>query len=40
VQQRRERLEGLRALVQEGRPPSLTGNVVGLDLQRAIGELR
>jgi hypothetical protein len=40
VQQRRERLEGLRALVQEGRPPSLTGNTVGFDLQRAIGELR
>jgi hypothetical protein len=39
VERRRERLERLRALVREGRPPSLTGNLVGFDVQRAIDEL-
>jgi len=39
VERRRERLEGLRALMREGRPPSLMANMVGLDLQRAADEL-
>jgi hypothetical protein len=39
LDRRRERLEGLRALLQEGRAPSLTANMVGLDVRRAIDEL-